>query len=410
MKGGDRELEHLWRRHAAEWRDTAQVASQWREAASVDPRLLECQVSRGWWDLIEGLGVTLLITREYEHLVIAMSAAGGRPRLSFFPLPHPSGLTIDRQSRRVYVASTRNPNQVFTLKPATGNLERLDMKPWVPLGAPLLPVAVTYYPGCMYMHDLALIGRRLHANAVGHNAVVQLGAEGSFERVWWPRCMEVNGKPVFGQNHIQLNSIAAGNTLKDSFFSASAQAMGRLRPGHLNYPLNGRGVIFSGRTREPICTGLTRPHSARLRDLTGGTSVGGKPVREIWVANSGYGELGYVRDGRLEVVSRLPGWTRGLCVAADVAFTATSRVIPKFAGYAPGLEISQSRCAVHAVSMVTGKTLASLEWPYGNQVFAIDWIANRDTQGFVFGARSRRRKRETAFFYSYLTGQENHGQ
>jgi uncharacterized protein (TIGR03032 family) len=391
----ERDLADMWARHSAEWRSTAQVASQWREAADVDPRLLEWRASRGWWDLIAELGLTLLVTREYEHLVMAASAPAGRPRLSYFPLPHPSGLTVDRKNRRVYVASTRNPNQVFIFKPAAGRLERLDVKTQGQGGFYLVSVATISYAGCLYMHDLAMIGGELFANAVGHNAVVRLGAEGCFERVWWPRCVEIEGEPVFGQNHIQLNSIAAGKTLKDSFFSASAAGIGRLRPGHLNYPVKGRGVIFSGRTREPICTGLTRPHSARLRES-------GSKARELWVANSGYGELGYVDQGRLEVVTRLPGWTRGLCIAGDVAFVATSRVIPKYARYAPGLDVSASRCAVHAVSLATGKVLGSLDWPYGNQVFAIDWIGVTDSQGFFFGVGGRKQKRDVAFFYTYL--------
>jgi uncharacterized protein (TIGR03032 family) len=402
----ERDLAGMWARHSAEWRSTAQVASQWRDAADVDRKLLEWRASRGWWDLIAELGLTLLVTREYEHLVMAASAPAGRPRLSYFPLPHPSGLTVDRKNRRVYVASTRNPNQVFIFKPAAGRLARLDVKTQGQSESHLVSVATISYAGSLYMHDLAMIGGELFANAVGHNAVVRLGAEGCFERVWWPRCVEIEGAPVFGQNHIQLNSIAAGKTLKDSFFSASASGIGRLRPGHLNYPVNGRGVIFSGRTREPICTGLTRPHSARLREsgesAAGRRANNGAKKRELWVANSGYGELGYVDQGRLEVVTRLQGWTRGLCIAGDVAFVATSRVIPKYARYAPGLDVSTSRCAVHAVSLSTGKVLGSLHWPYGNQVFAIDWIAVTDSQGFYFGVGGRKQKTDVAFFYTYL--------
>ena len=75
----ERDLANMWARYSAEWRNTAQVASQWREAADVDPRLLEWRASRGWWDLIAELGLTLLVTREYEHLVMAASAPAGRP-------------------------------------------------------------------------------------------------------------------------------------------------------------------------------------------------------------------------------------------------------------------------------------------------------------------------------------------
>jgi hypothetical protein len=403
----DRELNGMWARHSAEWRDSAQVSSQWREAAGIDPQLLESKASRGWWELIGELGVTLLVTREYEHLVMAMSVARGRPRVTYFPLPHPSGLTVDRTSSRIYIASTRNPNQVFVLKPVTGHLDRLDVETKTWPGSPLVPVATSSYPGSLYMHDLAVIGGQLFANAVGHNAVVRLAPEGCFERVWWPRCLEQRGKPAFGQNYIQLNSIAAGETIADSFFSASSAEIGRFRPGHLNYPVDGRGVIFSGRTREPVCTGLTRPHSARFGALTASTRqnpAGRLPrARPLWVANSGYGELGYVSAGRLEVVTRLSGWTRGLCILKDVAFVATSRVIPKFARYAPGLDVSVSRCAVHAVSLATGRVLGSLEWPNGNQVFAIDWIATRDSHGFLHAAGARKTTKEAAFFYTYLS-------
>ena len=71
------------------------------------------------------------------------------------------------------------------------------------------------------MHDLAIIGGELHANAVGQNAIVRLNAKAEYERVWWPKCIEGEEGPIFGQNYIQLNSIAAGTSLKDSYFSAS---------------------------------------------------------------------------------------------------------------------------------------------------------------------------------------------
>ena len=389
MKRG--ELNDMWTRHSAEWRDTAQVASQWREAAATDPRLLESRAGRGWWRTLERLGATLFVTREYEHLVIALSAVKGRPRMTFFPMPHPSGLAVDREARKVYIASTRNPNQIYAFRPVTRLVERSDVKLPPVDGSPLMPVSAAYYPGSLYIHDLAMVGGKLHANAVGHNAVVHLADGNHFERVWWPKCIEVKGAPVFSRNHIQLNSIAAGKTLRASFYSASSDRIERLRPGHLNYPVDGRGVIFSGATREPVCTGLTRPHSARL----------GKDG-EIWVDNSGYGEVGRVEGGRLEVVRRLPGWTRGLCLIGDVAIVGTSRIIPKFARYAPGLDAASSICGIHAISCATGELLGSLEWPYGNQIFSIDWIPSDVTRGFPFEIPMRKQKRETALFYSYL--------
>src|SRR5262249_14340443 len=162
---------------------------------------------------------------------------------------------------------------------------------------------------------------------VGQNAIIRLYDDGRYERVWWPRCIETEAGPVIGQNHIQLNSIAAGKNLQNSYFSASAERLSARRPGHKNFPVDKRGVIFSGKTREPMARGLTRPHSARLHQ------------GRVWVDNSGYGELGVAESGGFEPIVRLPGWTRGLCFHGQVAFVGTSRVIPRFQHYAPGLDV-----------------------------------------------------------------------
>ena len=320
-----------------------------------------------------------------------MSTVAGRPKTTFLPMPHPSGLVVDRARGVVHVASTRNPNQIFVLKPVTGRVDRADNPAGGGSGRPMVPTSSTFYPGSLYLHDLALIGGELYGNAAGHNAVVKLEPNGSFSTVWWPRCIEERGRPALERNYIQLNSIAAGRTLRESFFSASSTGLGRLRPGHLNYPVDGRGVIFAGRTREAFCRGLTRPHSARLLD------------GQVWVANSGYGELGVASRGKLDVLARLPGWTRGLCLIGDMALVATSRVIPKFARYAPGLNPDDSRCGVHAVSLSSGRVLASLEWPYGSQIFAIDWISDKVSVGLPFDVKTRPRSREISFFQTFLT-------
>ncbi len=170
----DRDALHQAQHHA--WRDPALVASHWSGADEVDPRSFEHKLRGPWWDLLDEAKITLLITREHEHLVIAMQ--GGRT--TFMALPHPSGLAVDRARNVVHVASTRNPNQVFDLMPVSGTRERLD-RPGLETGRELVPVRSRFYPGCLYIHDLALIGGDLHANAVGENAIVRLHESGRAE-------------------------------------------------------------------------------------------------------------------------------------------------------------------------------------------------------------------------------------
>ena len=149
----------------------------------------------------------------------------------------------------MHIASTRNPNQVFDLLPVAGRLTRRDIKGKGLVGNPLVPIRSRFYPGCLYLHDLAMIEGDLYANAVGENTVVLLCESGGYQRAWCPRCIE-DGRG-FEQNYIQLNSIAAGSNLETSYFSASGERPSRRRPGHQNYPVNRRGVIFPERRENP---------------------------------------------------------------------------------------------------------------------------------------------------------------
>jgi uncharacterized protein (TIGR03032 family) len=366
----------LWAHHNAQLRDPAEVVAQWQPPTEPDPRLLDYRVRGRFWEALAATRSTLLVTREYEHLLVAFCAAGGTPRVSYLRLPHPSGLAVDSSTGTVHVASTRNPNMIIEFAPCRTLVPRAGRNAGEPQPL-LLPLRSRYLPGCLYLHDLALIGGRLHGNAVGLNAIVELPPASGFTPVWWPGCIDAPSGPRFDRNYLQLNSIAAANRIEESYFSASAAEPGRRRPGHLNFPVDRRGVIFSGATRQVWATGLTRPHSVRLFH------------GRLWVDNSGYGEVGTIRDGHFEPVVRLPGWTRGLCSDGQVGFAGSSRIIPRFRCYAPGVDADRSEAGVHVFDLKTGSILGSLIWPAGNQIFALELISSKKTIGFPFSASRR---------------------
>jgi uncharacterized protein (TIGR03032 family) len=363
-------------RHDRAWRHPGQVVAGLEALGAPDERLLRARVRGDFWNLLDELDVTLLVTREYEHLAVGLAVRDGRPWVTAMTLPHPSGIAVGGGA--VHVAATRNPNQIVELAPA-----RREEKP-------LLPVRSTFYAGSLYLHDLAFVGGVLHGNAVGRNAVVRLGADGEFDPVWWPEAIETRGRPDFSTNYLQLNSIAGAASIERSYFTASTDAVAARRPGHRNFPVDGRGVLYSGAKRDPIARGLTRPHSARLHR------------RRVWIDDSGYGRLVVLRGEEFESVTELPGWTRGLCFVGDVAFVGTSRVLPRFRSYAPGLDLARSSCGVHAVDTRTGNVVASYHWPEGDQIFAVEAVPRRFALGFPFGAgRGRSRTRARDLFYDY---------
>jgi hypothetical protein len=373
-----------------EWRDPAAVVAQWTEAAKVDPDLLRAETMGPWWDIIEKAGATLLVSREYEHLVLALSVAHGVPRASWLRLPHPSGIAFDPDRGEVHIGSTRNPNAIYTLRPATGLLDREDLEQRGHIGRPLMPNRTQFLPGSSYLHDLAMIGGDLHATSVGSNSVIIMKGDASPRPVWWPACIEGPDGPAFGLNHLQLNGIAAGPTLAQSFFTASTDKVGEPRPGHADFPVDRRGVVFSGMTRDPIVRGLTRPHSPRF--------IAGA----LWVADSGYGTLVSCQQTP-EVVAKLPGWTRGLCqLDSGYVIVGTSRIISRFHRYAPGLDPAQCLCGLHAVEIATGRIAASLLWPFGNQIFSIIGVPARFADRLPFeAARSAPTAAERTLFYAW---------
>ncbi|MGH9374372.1 MAG: DUF4915 domain-containing protein, partial [Vicinamibacterales bacterium] len=105
-----------------------------------------------------------------------------------------------------------------------------------------------------------------------------------------------------------------------------------------------------------------------------------------------------------EPVARLRGWTRGLCFHDNVAFVATSRVIPRFRAYAPGLDEARSVCGVHAIDARRGTVLGSIVFPDGNQIFAVDWLPARVAHGFPFSSGRRHKQRDTRLFYAFSMG------
>ena len=139
-----------------------------------------------------------------------------------------------------------------------------------------------------------------------------------------------------------------------------------------------------------VARGLTRPHSARLHR------------GRLWVDDSGYGRVGVIEGGGFEPVAALPGWTRGLAFAGDLAFVGTSRVLPRFHQYAPGLDPARCESALHVLDVRSGRVVGSLVWPWGNQIFAIEPVAARFATGLPLAA-GRRRDAGRELFYGFVT-------
>ncbi|MFC2111328.1 DUF4915 domain-containing protein [Bacteroidota bacterium] len=386
--------EELWDIQTAAMRDPSQiVGSSDFVSAGIYKESLEYSVDKSFIKLLSDLNITLLVSREYEHLLMALNTKGDELNQTFMNLPHPSGIAVNRKTKTVYVASTRNPNQIIELKPIRRKLQRTDNKCESKIENVLMPVRSKYYPGAYYFHDLAFIGEELYGNSVGQNGIVKIDFNSAEHEklVWWPESVEKeNGNPNKTSNFLQLNSIAAGSSIENSYFSASSEKILKQRPGDIDFPVDKTGVIFSGKTRQIVASGLTRPHSAR--------HYKGK----VWVDNSGYGEVGYIENGEFIPVKHLPGWTRGLCFCKNIMFVGISRILPKFLHYAPGLKNYETECGIYAIDTDTNEIIGSVKWPYGNQVFGMEFISKSITTGFLHYEAQPTTENEISDYYKYI--------
>jgi len=119
--------ESFWEEQNHAWRDPSQVVVQWTGATPLDPVIFKYRESGDFFSILDALQITLLVTREYEHLVMAITTVKGSPAFSYLSIPHPSGLAVDVKREIVHIASTRNPNMVFEFSPLKKNIERLDV-------------------------------------------------------------------------------------------------------------------------------------------------------------------------------------------------------------------------------------------------------------------------------------------
>ena len=338
--------------------------------------LMQHEATGPWWDLLRQLGVSLAVSREYEHFILFLGCDQRGPRATALEIPHPSGMAYDEVRDELLVSSTRTPHQLLFFKAVReadfeseiipGDFER-------PQGTVYFPHRSLFLPGDLYIHDVALIDGEIHVTVTGHNFVATVARDGGWERVWWPACVDELAGDAFNQNYLQLNSMSRGEGVagNGSYLTAFSDETSGPKPWKEGYGPRGRGVVFSGATREVVCRGLTCPHSARGND------------GRIWLCNSGHGQLGTLESSKqgaieFEAVAEVPGFTRGLAFSGQYAFVGLSRVIDTYEPYAPGLDAAESVCGIAAIDMASGRQAAQLTWPNGYQIYDIQVLPQAD--------------------------------
>jgi uncharacterized protein (TIGR03032 family) len=126
------------------------------------------------------------------------------------------------------------------------------------------------------------------------------------------------------------------------------------------------GIVIDVASGEVITRGLSMPHSPRWY------------AGRLWVCESGAGTLGFIdpHTGKYVPIAEVPGFTRGLDFAGNLAFVGLSQVRESavFSGIpiTERLAEGERTCGVCAIDLATGQVVALLRFETAVQeVFAV---------------------------------------
>jgi uncharacterized protein (TIGR03032 family) len=132
------------------------------------------------------------------------------------------------------------------------------------------------------------------------------------------------------------------------------------------------GIVMDVATGEVLARELSMPHSPRWY------------AGRLWVCESGTGTIGIIdlATGRYHAVASVPGFTRGLDFAGNLAFVGLSQVRESavFSGIpiTERLKETERTCGVCVVDLSSGEPIALLRFEEGVQeIFAVQVLSGR---------------------------------
>jgi uncharacterized protein (TIGR03032 family) len=288
--------------------------------------------------LLERAGISLLVSTYQSGRLIALRNDNGAVNTHFRFLPRPMGIAVGPGriavgTQREIVEYRNQPAVASKLEPA-GRYDACYL------------ARRRQVTGDVSIHDMAydadgdlwLVNTRF-------SCLATLDAEHSFLPRWRPRFITA----LAAEDRCHLNGLAmvAGQPAFVTAFGATDDAR-----GWRNGKADG-GLVIDIASNEIVAAGLSMPHSPRWH--------GGR----LWVLESGRGRVGFVdlASGKVETVSELPGFTRGLAFVGRYALVGLSQVRETVFDGLPLTRRDEPRqCGVWIIDTTTGETVGFLRF------------------------------------------------
>jgi len=310
-------------------------------------------------NLLRQFGASLLVTTYQAGKLVMVRAEGDHLNTHFRTFKAPMGLALTDGGAKFAIGTSL---QVWEFRDVPNVARRME-----PIGkydSCYLPRS-SHITGNVLIHEMAYgAGGQLWFVNTRFSCLATLDSESSFVPRWRPPFVT----ELEPSDRCHLNGLAMVDS-QPKYVTAlgDTNVMAGWRPNKAK-----GGILMDVGSGEVLCRGLSMPHSPRW--------YGGR----LWVCESGSGTLGTVdtNTGRYEPVATVPGFTRGLDFAGNLAFVGLSQVresavfsgIPITERLAP----EQRTCGVCVVDLRRGETIALLKFESGVQeIFAVALLPRR---------------------------------
>ncbi len=306
-----------------------------------DYTAVDFQHSGNLAEVLDQLGISLLVSTYQAGKVFCIGSYAGQVQIRFHAFEQAMGLA---RTPTGLVIGTRR--QIWLL-PAAPDLAPRIKPAGVYDGCFLARQA--HFTGPIMGHDLAWCGDELWITNTLFSCLCVLRPDYSFVPRWLPSFISA----LASEDRCHLNGLAADDQ-RPRFVTALSETDS---PGGWRAGKAVGGCLIDVGSSEVVLRGLCMPHSPRLHQ------------GQLWLLNSGRGQLNRCDPscGQLDVVARLPGYTRGLDCFGGFAFVGLSRIreTATFGGLPIADNQAELRCGVAIVNLATGQTVASLHLKSG---------------------------------------------
>jgi uncharacterized protein (TIGR03032 family) len=306
--------------------------------------------------LLRRLGASLLVTTYQAGKVVLVREEGDHLNTHFRGFPAPMGLALCGD--RLAIGTSVQIWEFHDIPAVTAKLE--------PRGghdACFMPRAC-HVTGNVQVHEMAWGGDELWFVNTRFSCLCTLDRMYSFVPRWRPPF--ISALEPTDRCHLNGLAMVDGQARYVTALGDSDTPAGwRAKKAH-------GGVLIDVPSGEILTRGLSMPHSPRWH------------AGRLWVCESGAGTLGFIDPNtmRYEPIAAVPGFTRGLDFAGDLAFVGLSQVRESavFSGIpiTERLKESERTCGVCVVDLKTGQVIALLRFEDAVQeVFAVQEVPGK---------------------------------